>query len=63
MENDILTTERIPGRGINRPLAGRLAPQLGGGHERATITSHRKLQGHPGLCLPAGILIDWGKGD
>ena len=63
MENDILTIERIPSKGINRPPVGRRVLQLSKGQERATITSHWEPQGHPEVCLPAGALIDWGKGD
>lgn len=63
MENDILATERIPGRGINWPPAGEPALPVGGHSGMITITSHGEPPCHPKVCLPAGAVIDWGKGD
>lgn len=63
MENDILATERIPGKGINWPLAGEPSLPVGGHCGMTTITSRCGPQGHPKVCLPAGAVTDWGKGD
>lgn len=64
MENDILATERIPGKGINSPPAGEPALLVGRSGGMTTSTLHCGPQCHPNVCLPAGSVIDWGgKGD
>lgn len=63
MENDILATERILGKGINWAPAGEPVLLAGGVGGRAAISSRSGLQGHPRACLPAGAFIDWGKED
>lgn len=50
MENDILATERILGKGINWAPAGEPVLLAGGVGGRAAISSRSGLQGHPRAC-------------